>query len=136
MLLQDRMNRLFEDATDRRTRATDPGDDVETADWYPAADVYDRDQEYVIDVDLPGIDRSALEINIDNDRLAIKGTRASADSEPVKSQRPMGSFLRTFNVPASVDQKQIKAQYKDGVLEVRLPKQKEQTAKRIEIKVF
>ena len=135
MLLQDRMNRLFEDATERRTRvATDPGDDVETADWYPAADVYDRNEEYLIEVDLPGIDRSALEINIDDDRLVIKGTRASG-GEPVKSQRPMGSFLRTFNVPASVDQKQIKAQYKDGVLEIRLPKQKEQKAKRIEIKV-
>ncbi len=136
MLLQDRMNRLFEDATERRTQvATDQGDDVETADWYPATDVYDRDSEYLIALDLPGIDRSALEINIDNDRLVIKGTRAGAGSEPVKSQRPMGSFLRTFNVPASVDQKQIKAQYKDGVLEVRLPKLKEQKAKRIEIKV-
>lgn len=136
MLLQDRMNRLFEDATERRTRvATDSGDDVETADWYPAADVYDRDEEYLIEVDLPGIDRSALEINIDDDRLVIKGTRAGAGGESVKSQRLMGSFLRTFNVPASVDQKQIKAQYKDGVLEVRLPKQKEQKAKRIEIKV-
>lgn len=130
------MNRLFEDATQRRTRvATDPGDDVETADWYPAADVYDRDGEYLIEVDLPGIDCSALEINIDNDRLVIKGTRAGDTGEPVKSQRPMGSFLRTFNVPVSVDQNQIKAQYKDGVLEVRLPKQKEQKAKRIEIKV-
>ena len=136
MLLQDRMNRLFEDATERRTRADlGASDDVETADWYPAADVYDRNEEYLIAVDLPGIDRSALEINIDdNDRLVIKGTRAGG-SEPIKPQRPMGSFLRTFNVPASVDQKQIKAQYKDGVLEVRLPKQKEQKAKRIEIKV-
>jgi HSP20 family protein len=136
MLLQDRMNRLFEDATERRTRAVaDPGDDVETADWYPAADVYDRDGEYLIALDLPGIDRSTLEINIDNNRLVIKGTRAGAGKEPVRSQRPMGSFLRTFNMPASVDQKQIKAEYKDGVLEVRLPKLKEQKAKRIEIKV-
>ena len=139
MLLQDRMNRLFEDATERRARvgldSTDSTDDVETVDWYPAADVYDRGEEYLIAVDLPGIDRSALEIDLDdNDRLVIKGTRAG-DSDPVKSQRPMGSFLRTFNVPASVEQKQIKAQYKDGVLEVRLPKLKEQKAKRIEIKV-
>lgn len=136
MLLQDRMNRLFEDATERRARVgLDPTDDVETADWYPAADVYDRDEEYLIAVDLPGIERSALEINLDDsDRLVIKGTR-SGGSEPIKSQRPMGSFLRTFNVPASVEQKQIKAQYKDGVLEVRLPKLKAEKAKRIEIKV-
>jgi HSP20 family protein len=136
MLLQDRMNRLFEDATERRTRVeTEAGNDFETADWYPSADIYDGDEEYLIAVDLPGIDRSALEINIDDDRLAIKGTREPGNNSPTQPQRPMGRFLRTFSVPGSVDQEHIQAKYKDGVLEVRLPKRKEQKAKRIEIKV-
>ncbi len=136
MLLQDRMNRLFEDATERRTRVeADASDDLETADWYPTADIYDGKEEYLIAIDLPGIDRSALEIDIDDDRLAIKGTRAPAPDSPTRSQRPMGRFRRSFSVPSSVDQQQIQAKYKDGVLEVRLPKRKEQKAKRIEIKV-
>ena len=136
MLLQDRMNRLFEDATERRTRVdAETSDDIETAEWYPAADVYDRDGEYLIAVDLPGIDRSALEITIDDNRLTIKGTRAAAETSTTRTERPAGRFFRTFSVPAAVDQQIIKAAYKDGVLEVRLPKRKEQAAKRIEIKI-
>lgn len=135
MLLQDRMNRLFEDLTERRAREADQSDEVETADWYPAADVYDRTEGYLIAVDVPGIDRSALEINLDEERLVIKGKRADMENGPNQPQRPTGTFLKTFNVPASVDKKEINAQYKDGVLEVRLPKLKEQKAKRIKINV-
>lgn len=135
MLLQDRMNRLFEDATERRARVdAETSDDIETAEWYPAADVYDHDGEYLIAVDLPGIDRSALEITIDDNRLAIKGTRA-VETSTSRTERPSGRFLRTFSLPGSVDQKSIHAAYKDGVLEVRLPKRKEEMPKRIEIKV-
>jgi HSP20 family protein len=136
MLLQDRMNRLFEDATERRTRVdAEPNDDNETAEWYPTADVYDQEGEYLIALDLPGIDRSALEIIIDDNRLTIKGTRAVRETSTSRTERPGGRFLRTFNVPGLVDQKDIHAAYKDGVLEVRLPKRKEEMAKRIEIKV-
>jgi len=135
MLLQDRMNRLFEDATERRARVdAETSDDVETAEWYPVADVYDYKGEYLIAVDLPGIERSALEITIDDDRLTIQGTRVVAETSKSRPERPTGGFLRTFRLPGSVDQKGIHATYKDGVLEVRLPK-REETAKRIEIKV-
>ena len=136
MLLQDRMNRLFEDATERRTRVdAEKDDDIGTAEWYPTADVYDKDGEYLIAVDLPGIDRSALEITIDDNQLTVKGTRAIAETSTSRTERPTGRFWRTFSVPGSVDQKNIHATYKDGVLEVRLPKRKEEIAKRIEIKV-
>jgi HSP20 family protein len=136
MLLQDRMNRLFEDATERRARVdAEKSDDIETAEWYPTADVYDKEGEHLIAVDLPGIDRSALEITIDDKRLTIKGTRAVAETSTSRTERPTGRFLRTFSLPGAVDQQSIQAAYKDGVLEVRMPKRKEQAAKRIEIKV-
>jgi HSP20 family protein len=136
MLLQDRMNRLFEDATVRRTPVdAQVSDDIEAAEWYPMADVYDHTDEYLIAVDLPGIDRSALEITIDDDRLTIKGTRSIAETSTKRTERPAGRFLRTFNVSGSVDQQSIHATYKDGVLEIRLPKRKEEVSKRIEIKV-
>lgn len=136
ILLQDRMNRLFEDATERRSRVeADAGDDLETADWYPMADVYDGAEEFLIAMDLPGIERASLEIDINEDRLAVKGNRAPESDLPSKSQRPMGRFRRSFTVPSSVDQQRIEAKYKDGVLEIRLPKRKEQKSKRIEIKV-
>lgn len=134
MLLQDKMNRLFEDVTERQGRVETEAD-MERADWYPNADIYDHDEKYVIAIDLPGIDRSNLEISIDNDRLLTKGTRSIGESSSTRKERPAGRFLRAFNVPSSVDQEQIQAEYKDGVLEVSVPKRKEQKARRIDIKV-
>ena len=136
MLLQDRMNRLFEDATERRARVdAETSDDIETAEWYPTADVYDNQGEYLIAVDLPGVDRSSMEITIHDKRLTIKGTRAVAETTTSRIERPTGRFLRTFSVPGAVDQQSIQAAYKDGVLEVRMPKRMEQAPKRIEVKV-
>ncbi len=134
--LQDRMNRLFEDATQRRATGADANDELEVADWYPAADVYENDGAFIVAVDLPGIDRTKLDISIDDDnRLAIKGERVIHDSTQHRSECPSGKFLRTFSVPASVNQKDIKASYKDGVLEVQLPKRAERKPQRVEIKV-
>jgi HSP20 family protein len=134
--LQDRMNRLFEDATQRRASETKPNDTAEVADWYPAADVYENDVEYAVAVDLPGIDRTTLDISVDDDRLTIKGQRAGQETTEHRVECPRGNFLRTFSVPASVDQKAIKADYKDGVLQVHLPKRPERKAQRVEIKVL
>lgn len=146
--LQDRMNRLFEDASQRRASERGPhagsaggvqemeqSDEVEGADWYPAADVYENDAEYTVAVDLPGIDRAALDISVDDNRLTIRGKRAGQDTTKHRGECPRGNFLRTFSVPASVDQKDIGADYKDGVLQVHLPKRPERTSQRVEIKV-
>jgi HSP20 family protein len=136
MVLQDRMNRLFEDATQRRNRAdADAGDEFERADWTPAADIYETESGYLIAMDLPGIDRQALEIDVDENRLVVKGTRALDEPKQHRAERPRGKFLRTFSVPASVEQGKIAAEYKDGVLQIRLPKRGEQTSKKIDIKI-
>lgn len=133
--LQDRMNRLFEDASQRRASEADKSDELEGADWYPAADVYETDGEYTVAVDLPGIDRAMLDISLDDNRLTIKGTRAGQDSTQHRGECPRGNFLRTFSVPSSVAQNEIRADYKDGVLQVHLPKRPERKAQRVEIKV-
>ena len=133
--LQDRMNRLFEDASRRRASEAGESDEVEGADWYPAADVYENDGEYVVAMDLPGIDRATLDISVDDDRLTVKGHRAGEETTVQRQECPRGNFLRTFSVPAAVNQKDIRADYKDGVLQVHLPKQPERKAKRVEIKV-
>lgn len=135
MVLQDRMNRLFEDATQRRTQADAAGDEFERADWTPASDIYESESGFLIAMDLPGIDREALEIDIDDNRLMVKGTRVIDASKQHRTERPRGKFLRTFSVPGSVDQGKIGAEYKDGVLQIRLPKRSEQKTKRIDIKI-
>ena len=136
MVLQDRMNRLFEDATQRRNQAeAGSGDEFERVDWTPAADIYEADSGYIVALDLPGVDREALEIDIDDNRLVVKGTRTIAESRQHRTERPRGKFLRTFSVPASVDQAKIGAEFKDGVLQIRLPKRTEQKPKKIDIKI-
>ena len=134
MVLQDRMNRLFEDATQRRGQSNNE-DELERADWTPAADIYETETGFMIALDLPGIKRDALEIDIDDNRLVVKGVRVVDDTRKRRSERPRGKFLRTFAVPASIDQAKIGAEYKDGVLQIRLPKRTEQKAQKIEVKI-
>src|SRR5204862_2512684 len=122
--------------TQRRTQAdAGRGDEFERGDWTPASDIYETESGYVIAMDLPGIDRDALEINIDDNRLVVKGAREISKERQHRNERPRGKFLRTFSVPASVDQAKIAAEFRDGVLEITLPKQREQKSKRIDIKI-
>jgi HSP20 family protein len=132
------MNRLFEDASKQRSNDTDEESEheIERADWNPAADVYNREHEYVIMIDLPGIEREALELSLDNDRLLVRGLRSVEQDAAQRLERKHGRFLRRFGpLPPMVDQSAISAEYKDGVLSVRLPKRQEQQARRVEIKV-
>lgn len=136
IVLQDRMNRLFEDATQRRARTeSESRDEFERTDWTPSADIDEIETHYLITIDLPGVDRSALEINLDDNRLVVKGVRSINSAEQSLMERPRGRFMRAFSVPGGVDQSKIGADYKDGVLEITLPKRKEQKTKRVEIKV-
>jgi HSP20 family protein len=123
--LQDRMNRLFEDASQRRAAEGNPTDEVESADWYPAGRRFRNDGEYTVAVDLPGIDRASLIISVDDDRLTIKGNRVARGTTGIGRNAPLAKFLRTFSVPSAVDQNVIRADYKDGVLQVHLPKRPE-----------
>ena len=88
MVLQDRMNRLFEDATQRRTQAgTTASDEFERADWTPPSDIYETESGYLIAIDLPGIKREELQIDIDENRLIVKGTREVAESRQHRTER-------------------------------------------------
>ena len=139
--LQERMNRLFEDTAQRHDHLNDEREaELERADWTPAADVYETGAEFVIALDLPGIERSALEVSVDENRLTVRGERAPFDNGTRRSGggkgRPFGRFLSRFGpLPPSVDQKNIEADYKDGVLTLRLPKRAEQKTGRVKIAV-
>jgi HSP20 family protein len=136
MVLQDRMNQLFEDATERRARAkSEAGTAGDRAAWVPLADVYEEAEHYVIALDLPGVDRSALEIDIEDERLSIRGNRVIAERPELRGERPRGKFDRSFSLPPSIDPERIAAEYKEGVLYVRLGKRVEQKPQRVAIKV-
>jgi HSP20 family protein len=134
--LQDRMNRLFDEAAQRRARDEGEQGEIERADWTPVADVYNLEDEYLILVDLPGVSRDALNISLNGDQLFIRGERPPDMESQGRRERPFGNFLRKFGpLPPTVDQTAIAAEYKDGVLRLSLPKRKEQKQRRVEIKV-
>jgi HSP20 family protein len=136
LVLQDRMNQVFADATQQRARGKAEADsEIEPADWFPAADVYERADHYLVAIDLPGIERSALDISLEDNRMAVRGERAVEEHDNQRLERPAGRFLRRFDIPPTVEQEAIAANYKDGVLNIRLPKRCEQKAQRVEIKV-
>jgi HSP20 family protein len=134
--LQDRMNRLFEEAAERRTRAGEDEGQIERADWIPAADVYEDEGEYTLVLDLPGINRDALDVSLDEGRLSVRGERATAEGPNVRrAERPHGRFARSFSLPDAVDRSRITADYKDGVLLLHLPKRAEEQPSRIKIDI-
>jgi HSP20 family protein len=134
--LQERMNRLFEEAADRRTQARDEEGDIERADWIPAADVYEDEREYLLALDLPGIDRDALDVSLDDGRLVIRGERGGPEGlHARRAERPQGRFVRTFSLPDAVERGAISADYKDGVLLLHLPKRGEQSGRRLKIDI-
>ena len=134
--LQDRMNRLFEEAAERRGRAGGDEAEIERADWIPSADIYEDEREYMLALDLPGIKRDSLDVSLDDGRLTVRGERAAAEGVGVRrAERPQGRFVRTFSLPDAVDRAGIAADYKDGVLVLHLPKRAEQQARRVKIDI-
>ena len=134
--LQDRMNRLFDEAAHKRSRDEDDEGEMERGDWMPAADVYNRDDAYLIFIDLPGVNREALDISLDNNRLVVRGERPVDAEAGQRMERPHGRFLRKFGpLPQVIDEKAISAEYREGVLRLRLPKRGEQQQQRVEIKI-
>lgn len=129
--LQERMNRLFEEAAEKRTRTGEEEGEIERADWIPATDVYEDASEYTLALDLPGINRDALDVSLDDGKLVIRGERQPVEGVHARrTERAHGRFVRSFSLPDGVDRESIAADYKDGVLLLHLPKRGEQASER------
>ncbi|HEV7903425.1 MAG TPA: Hsp20/alpha crystallin family protein [Pyrinomonadaceae bacterium] len=140
--LQERMNRLFEDTARRHDHLNEEREaELERADWVPASDIYETEAEFVIAIDLPGIERGTLEVSVDENRLTVRGERPAEEDGRRRSGgggggRPFGRFVSRFGpLPATVDQKNIAAEYRDGVLSLHMPKRAEQKTGRVKIQV-
>ena len=131
--LQDRMNRLFEDAN-HRWRADEPSS---TTSWSPAVDIYENDTEIVVKAEVPGLDQKDIELNLENNVLTLKGNREfekeAKDENYHRIERAYGGFSRSFSIPAVVDDSKIRADYKEGVLTILLPKTQKAKPKQIKI---
>jgi HSP20 family protein len=134
----ERVGRLYDEAAPRRARYDEGREsELEHADWTPASDIIERENEFVIALDLPGIERDALDVSVNDDRLTVRGERAQEEGvRKSGNNRPSGRFLAKFGpLPQSVDRTKIAAEYKDGVLRLRLPKRAAEQAGRVKIEI-
>ena len=133
-MLQDRMNRLFEDAGRGIRRSEEP---ASTTIWSPAVDIYETDGEIVVQAELPGMDRKDISLHLENNVLTIRGDRQFKkeikEDNYHRIERSYGGFSRSFSIPTSVDEDKIRADYKDGVLKIALPKKEQAKPKQIQI---
>jgi HSP20 family protein len=116
--------------------ATTPGNG-QSSNWLPAVDVWETDNELVLSFDLPGIPEDKITVELDDSVLTVSGERERAQEHSnerfYRFERRFGSFSRSVTLPAGVTENDISANYKDGVLEVRVPKPEEQKPKRIQV---
>jgi HSP20 family protein len=135
-LLQERMNRLFEEALTRSSTPTG-SELVSSAAWRPPTDLFEESGRYVLRADLPGVEPSEVELQVQHGQLILRGERRRDDDVAreayLRVERPDGRFSIQVALPPSVDQHGIAASQRNGVLEVVLPKRRQETPGRIEI---
>ncbi|HTZ33915.1 MAG TPA: Hsp20/alpha crystallin family protein [Methylomirabilota bacterium] len=131
--LQDQFNRLFNEAFDRST------EEGGLTPWAPAVDIYENEHELVVKADIPDIKPEELDIRVENNILTIRGERKFEKKVDEKNylriERTYGSFSRSFSLASTVNSEAIKAEYKDGVLTLTVPKREEAKPKQIKVNV-
>jgi HSP20 family protein len=105
--------------------------------WSPRVDVKENENEIVVKADIPGVDKKDIKIQVENNIMTIQGERKSEVEEKnanvYRSERFYGAFQRTFTLSSRIKSDAIRADYKDGVLTVSLPKVEEVKPRQIEI---
>ena len=133
--LQDRLSRVFVDAYGPADAGL-----LSASAWVPPVDVYQNgNHEVVLKAELPDMTREAIEITIENGTLTIKGDKKPSeevkDDQLHRIERRYGPFSRSFSVPATVDTSRVSAEYKNGVLTVRLPIRDEAKPRQVRVEV-
>lgn len=103
--------------------------------WAPAIDVYDEKDKLVVRAEIPGIDKKDIEISVENKHLIIKGERKKEEKNYVRKEMFYGTFQRVIPAPFEIDEKKMRASYKNGVLEVILPKKERSKEKQRKIEI-
>src|SRR5262245_27065903 len=120
-------------------RSASTEESIQPSGWSPLVDIYETDDLIVLRADLPGVTIEQIELKIEDDRLILRGERpldSSARREDFRRiERPSGRFFRTFTLPRSIRQSEIRAAMNHGVLEVVLPKHPEARSRPIKVEV-
>ncbi len=134
--LSDSINQLFDESL---LQEGERGSGFSLTSWSPSTDIYETKDEYVFKIEVPGMNKDDVKVEFTEDTLIIKGERK--EEKDIKKEnyhrieRFFGSFQRSFTLPKNIDVKKIKAELKDGVLELRVPKVEKAKTKAIPITI-
>src|SRR5205814_5744038 len=134
--LQNRLSTFFGRTPMRRGNGKE---NITLPEWTPLADITEDDREYVIKAELPELKREDVKVTVENGVLTISGERKFEKEEKKKKyhrvERAYGSFVRSFALPDLAEGDRIKAEFKNGMLMVHVPKSEKARTKQIEVKV-
>jgi HSP20 family protein len=134
--MRDRINCMFDDAFTLSGRH--PGE-LSMCDWSPAVDICESPEGLVISVDLPGIRKEDVSVEIKDNLLTLRGRReadaAVSDDQYLRRERCFGAFHRAFNLQFPVRTEAIRAGFKNGVLEIFIPKPEEKKPRQIKVSI-
>jgi HSP20 family protein len=132
--LRDEIDRLFESPLTELARTSNL-----LSGWNPALDLYEDKDNLYVKVELPGMKREDIDLSLHEGSLSVSGERKSEqkheDAEVYRAERFFGRFQRTVTLPTPVAADKVKAQYKDGILNITLPKTEEAKPKHIDVNV-
>ncbi len=133
--LQEEVGRLF----DRRLPVQGQAKRVATVDWMPAVDIREEKEAFLFDVEVPGMKKEDLNVRIENHILSIQGERKSEvekkEGSYYRVERSYGSFARSFTLPETADTEKINAEYKNGILQLKIAKKETAKPKQIQVQV-
>jgi len=132
--LRDELDRLFESPWTELARTSQL-----LSGWTPALDVHEDKDNFVVQAELPGMKREEIDVSLHDGALSLSGERKTEkkyeEAEVYRTERFFGKFQRTVTLPTPVAADKVKAQYKDGVLTITLPKTEEAKPKQIDVNV-
>lgn len=135
-ILRREMDLFFDDLVPFSWSRDNGGKAVST--WAPSADVTEDENEYVIRMDIPGMEKKDIKVNFQDDRLTVTGERRKEEKEEekdfIRRERYYGSFYRAFTLPEKIKDEKINASFKDGVLKLSVQKAEAVKPKMIEVK--
>lgn len=135
LFLQERLGRIFDDALSKYTGQ----EDGSRCGWSPPTDIYETAKNLILKVELPGVNAKDVSVEINDNLLTLKGQRKMRQNVEGEHYHRMefayGFFQRTFTLPVAVEDKKVKATYKNGVLEVLVPKAKTSSSRHIKVDV-
>lgn len=137
--LQNEVNRLFEGYNTTGDRPTEARANGVSRAWAPVVDIAENENEIVLRAELPGMKQEDIDIELTGDTLTLRGERKFEDEERrdsfVRVERSYGRFQRVFTLGVPVQNDQVRATYRDGILEVHLPKSEATKPRKVQVSV-